>query len=154
MSEKNNDILDNPYPLGEGFEVDREGVWFSIPISNGAEIQKTFVCAPLYVLAYARDDRNENYSKLLKFFDPDGKEHKWLMPQELLAGDGGELRRILLSKGFRLGEDKRAKDLLTRYLLPWLLIRLTVCNAVSRNRLSSRICAERARLKFISCGKG
>ncbi|MGC1878876.1 MAG: DUF927 domain-containing protein [Rhabdochlamydiaceae bacterium] len=130
MSEENNDILDSSYPLGEGFEVDREGVWFSIPINNEAEIQTVFVCAPLHVMAYARDDRNENYSKLLKFLDPDGKEHKWLMPQELLASDGGELRRILLSKGLRLGEDKRAKDLLTRYLLS--------CDPINRVRTIDR----------------
>jgi putative DNA primase/helicase len=124
------DNLDNSYPLGEGFEVNQEGVWFLVPINKGTEVQKIFVCAPLYVLAYARDDRNENYSKLLKFFDPDGKEHLWLMPQELLASDGGELRKILLSKGLRLGEEKKSKDLLTRYLLS--------CDPISRVRTIDR----------------
>lgn len=121
-------VSNNPYPLRDGFEINSKGVWFSTPTTNG--MQTTFVCAPLYVLAYARDDRNENYSKLLKFSDPDGKEHHWLMPQELLSGDGGEIRKMLLSKGLKIGEDRKAKDLLTRYLLS--------CDPVDRVRTIDR----------------
>ena len=103
------------YPLAEGFEINAEEVWFLI--SKKDEVRRIFVCAPLYVLAYARNERNENYSKLLTFCDPDGKVHEWLMPQELLAGDGGEVRKTLLSMGLKIGEDRQAKELLTRYLL-------------------------------------
>ena len=119
---------DIPYPLGEGFEVDNEGVWFLVPKHN--EIQKIFICAPLYVLAYARDDHHENYSKLLKFLDPDGNVHEWLMPQELLAGDGGEIRKMLLGLGLKIGEDKRVKELLSRYLLS--------CDPIDRVRTVDR----------------
>jgi putative DNA primase/helicase len=99
------------YPLADGFEINQAGVWFS---KGNAKI---FVCSPLYVLAYARDERNENYAKLLKFSDLDGKSHHWLMPQELLAAYGSEIRKMLLSKGLKLGEDRQAKEFLTRYLL-------------------------------------
>lgn len=116
------------YPLGEGFEINHEGVWFLIPKQN--QLEKIFVCAPLYVLAYARDDRHENYSKLLRFADPDGKIHQWLMPQELLAGDGSEIRKTLLGRGLRIGEDRRAKDLLMRYLLS--------CDPIDRVRTVDR----------------
>lgn len=78
------------------------------------------------MLAYARDDRQENYSKLLKFADPDGKVHQWLMPQEMLAGDGREIRGALLARGLRIGDDRRVKDLLIRYLLS--------CNPIDRVR--------------------
>ena len=100
----------------ERFEINEDGVWFSMPVGKG-NIHKIFVCSPLLALAYARDERNANYSKLLKFFDPDGKPHTWLMPQALLAGDGGELRKTLLSMGLRIGDDRKAKECLTRYLL-------------------------------------
>lgn len=93
-------------------------------------IQKVFVCAPLYVLAYARNDRHENYSKLLEFFDPDNRVHERLMPQELLAGDGSEIRKTLLSMGLKIGEDRKAKDLLTRYLLS--------CDPIDRVRTVDR----------------
>ncbi|MBM3196269.1 MAG: DUF927 domain-containing protein [Chlamydiae bacterium] len=116
------------YPLAEGFEITQEGVWFLT--SRQSEVQKTFICAPLNVLAYARNDRHENYSKLLEFLDPDGKLHEWLMPQELLAGDGNEIRRTLLSMGLKIGEDKRAKDLLTKYLLS--------CDPIDRVRTIDR----------------
>lgn len=117
------------YPLGEGFEVDSEGVWYTSIL--GEKITKTYVCAPMLVLAYARDGRNEHYSKLLQFYDPDNQIHHWLMPQELLAGDGTEIRKILLSKGLRLGEDRKAKELLTRYLLS--------CDPIQRVRSVDRI---------------
>jgi putative DNA primase/helicase len=116
MNENDNNFQEPAYPLGEGFELNPEGVWHLMPTGKG-NIQKHFICAPLFVLAYARDGRNENYSKLLKFFDPDGLPHTWLMPQELLGGDGSEVRKTLLSKGLRLGNDKKSKDLLVSYLL-------------------------------------
>lgn len=128
MSKRESKLREINYPLAEGFEIDHEGVWFFIPKQN--EVQKVFVCAPLQVLAYARNDRHDNYSKLLEFIDPDGKVHEWLMPQELLAGDGGEVRKTLLSKGLKIGEDKRAKDLLTRYLLS--------CDPIDRVRTIDR----------------
>ncbi len=81
-------------------------------------------------LAYARNERHENYSKLLTFCDPDGKIHEWLMPQELLAGDGNEVRKTLLSMGLKIGEDRQAKDLLTRYLLS--------CHPIDRVRTVDR----------------
>lgn len=116
MSQNDNHFQEPNYPLGEGFEVNAEGVWYLMPMGKEG-LQKIFVCAPLFVLAYARDGQNENYAKLLKFFDPDGQPHTWLMPQELLGGDGGEVRRALLSKGLKLGNEKKSKDLLTSYLL-------------------------------------
>jgi uncharacterized protein (DUF927 family) len=113
----NHDNFQEPlYPLGEGFEVNAEGVWYLMPIGKG-NFQKLYVCAPLLVLAYARDGRNENYAKLLQFSDPDGLPHTWLMPQELLGGDGGEIRKKLLSMGLKLGNEKRSKELLISYLL-------------------------------------
>ena len=129
MSMNNNDFQEPIYPLGEGFEMDKDGVWYLMPIGNG-NVQKILVCAPLFVLGYARDDRNENYSKLLKFFDPDGVPHIWLMPQEFLGGDGSEIRKTLLSKGLKLGDDKRVKELLIRYLLS--------CDPPDRIRSSDR----------------
>ncbi|HEY2810075.1 MAG TPA: DUF927 domain-containing protein [Rhabdochlamydiaceae bacterium] len=115
MSLKQSKLKGITYPLAEGFEINEEGVWFLI--SKQDSVQKIFVCSPLFVLAYARNDRHENYSKLLEFLDPDSKVHEWLMPQELLAGDGSEVRKTLLSMGLKIGEDKRAKEFLTRYLL-------------------------------------
>ncbi len=116
MNENSNNFYEPQYSLSEGFELNREGVWYLMPVGKD-KIQKLYVCAPLIVLAYARDNRNENYAKLLKFFDPDGLPHTWLMPQELLGGDGGEIRRKLLSMGLKLGNDKRSKELLISYLL-------------------------------------
>lgn len=103
------------YSLAEGFEIKNDGVWFLKPAQHGFE--ETYVCGQLYVIAYARDEYHENYCKLLEFTNHDGHVQKWLMPQELLTGDGSEVRKVLLSKGLKLGEERKAKELLLRYLL-------------------------------------
>ena len=103
------------YPLAEGFEIKKDGVWYLKPTPQG--IEETYVCGILYVVAYARDEHHENYCKLLEFTNHDGQVQRWLMPQELLAGDGGEVRKALLSKGLKLGEERKAKEFLHRYLL-------------------------------------
>lgn len=119
------------YPLAEGFEIRNNGVWYDkLKSPTSGEIESTYICGILYVIAYARDDDHENFSKLLEFIDHDGKMHIWLMPQEFLSGDGGEIRKILLSKGLKLGEEKKAKELLHRYLLS--------CDPIDRVRTIDR----------------
>ncbi|WP_042279798.1 DUF927 domain-containing protein [Candidatus Protochlamydia sp. R18] len=107
MSQKQSSLTAISYSLAEGFEINQEGVWFLIPKQDG--IQKIFVCAPMHVLAYARNDCHENYSKQLQFLDPDGKIHDRLLPQELLAGDGSEVRKTLLSMGFENRRGSKSK---------------------------------------------
>lgn len=56
------------YPLAEGFEIRKDGVWFLRPkTATGHELEETHVCGLLYVIAYARDGHHENYCKLLEF---------------------------------------------------------------------------------------
>jgi putative DNA primase/helicase len=119
------------YPIGEGFEIKQDGVWHErLKSATSHELERTFVCGPLFVIAYARDERGENYCKLLEFSNHDGQLQKWLMPQELLAGDGGEVRKVLLSRGLKIGEDRKAKELLIRYLLS--------CDPIDRVRIIER----------------
>ncbi|GHX95442.1 hypothetical protein VCSRO111_2130 [Vibrio cholerae] len=53
---------------------------------------------------------------LLHWLDDDNRHRYWAMPAELLAGDGSEYRRILLSRGMRLSNSVKARQLLSLFI--------------------------------------
>jgi putative DNA primase/helicase len=57
--------------------------------------------------------------KLKKWFDADGKPHRWAVPAELLAGDGLDVRRELMRCGLEISPNRAARDLLCMYLQSW-----------------------------------
>jgi Domain of unknown function (DUF927) len=63
--------------------------------------------------------------RLLRIATPDGHWHRWAVPMELLAGDGTELRRVLLDLGlhFRIG---------TKWARMALIQLLTACQPADR----------------------
>lgn len=75
------------------------------------------VCNRLEVIAYVRDDLQESFGKVLQFRDADGHLHVWVMPMALLAGDGTEYRKELLSRGLQINPNRKARELLTKYIL-------------------------------------
>lgn len=85
-----------------------------------------YICSKLEVIAYIRDDNNENYGKLLVFKDPEKHPHKWAIPMELIAGDGAKYRAALLSRGLEISPKREAQILLSAYIInsqPTLWIR-------------------------------
>ncbi len=100
-----------------GFSFQNEKLMFSASTENTPEVTPTYVCAKLEVIAYIRDDNNENYGKLLMFKDPEGVVHKWPMPMELIAGDGTKYRAALLSQGFEISMARGTQSLLSSYIV-------------------------------------
>ena len=74
------------------------------------------ICSWLQVAARTRDPQGENYGYLLHWLDDDNRHRYWAMPAELLAGDGSEYRRILLSRGMRLSNSVKARQLLSLFI--------------------------------------
>ncbi|QQE88542.1 DUF927 domain-containing protein [Azotobacter chroococcum] len=68
----------------------------------------TQVCSPLEVLAITSDERGENYGRLLRLL-PHGaaRWREWAAPMEMLAGDGSELRAVLLNLGATIPHKQR-----------------------------------------------
>lgn len=107
---------DGPGASGDehGFSVsDDVGVYFSPPDGKDS---RHWVCSPLYVTAMARNAEGEEWGRLLEFPDPDARWHRWPCPLEMLAGDGTEFRRVLLSMGLRIAPGNRARALLATYV--------------------------------------
>ena len=110
------DKINNDEDGFQNFHLNEKGVWFCPEGGEEKNISPLWICSPLFVLAVTRDENNENHGRLLKLFDSDGKKHLWTLPMELLASDGAEYRRVLLSLGLKIAPGRKARDLLTHYI--------------------------------------
>lgn len=97
--------------VGTGFRVKDSGVWHQ---PDDGEPQ--WICSLLHVTALTRNEDSGAWGRLLEFPDEDDRWHRWACPMELLAGDGIEFRRILLSEGLRIAPGSKARNLLSVYV--------------------------------------
>lgn len=75
-----------------------------------------WICDPFQVVARSRDTHSHNHGLLLTWADQDQVPHEWVMPFELLAGDGVEIRKNLLAGGLMISTKKYSKEHLLAYL--------------------------------------
>ncbi len=100
-----------------GFVVSDGGV-FKVTKSDDEEVPDTltFICARLDILAMIRSYQSNEWGRLLRWKDPDGKVHEWAMPMSALQGDGADIRRVLADGGLRIATSVNAKNALVAYL--------------------------------------
>ena len=100
--------------LPQGFRMlDRGLVWSDPADPDKPEI---LVAGRFEVIAESRDDEGRNWGVLLRWQDQDGRVREWAMPRQLLAGDGVDVRRVLLDGGLYVGPGVKARNLLTMFL--------------------------------------
>jgi len=75
-----------------------------------------WICSPLRVTALTRDAQNGEWGRLLEFSDGDGREHRWTCPQSLHAGNGDELRGILLREGLTITANPRLRRMVGDFI--------------------------------------
>lgn len=75
-----------------------------------------WICDPFEVVARSRDTNSNNHRLLLAWTDRDQVPHEWVMPFELLAGDGVEIRKKLLAGGLMVCTKRYSKEYLLTYL--------------------------------------
>ena len=94
------------------------GVWyFGIKAGKGdtpPSLTDIRICSPLHVEAVTFDGQDNNFGRLLRFKNTNGRWREWAMPMELLRAAGDELRGELLAMGVEI--DPSAKTLLANYL--------------------------------------
>lgn len=100
----------------EPFAVDDSGVWFTGADQDGKRKPPEWICSPLTVEAFTRDQDGGGWGYYLAFADPLGHQKNWAMPARMLSADGGEYRATLLNMGLRIATTPRARNLLTQYL--------------------------------------
>lgn len=98
------------------FRVDADGLWFDPPADESGASRPVKVCGPLHVVALARDAHDNGAALLLEFDTPFRAGRRWLMPLQMLAGDGTAYRAELLNQGFMMPTDAKRRTLLTAYL--------------------------------------
>ena len=96
--------------------LNKKGVWFLPPSKEDETPELEFVCSYLEVVGITKDDKGENFGRLLKIRDIDNCFHTFAMPMKMLAGDAMVLREILYSKGLVISSDTKAKRRLSQYL--------------------------------------
>ena len=102
---------------GGRFSVSDSGVEFiGAPDKDGNVPDPKWICSKLTVEAMTRDGSSESWGRLLQWYDADGVRHEWLMPMDLLQGDGAEMRRELSGKGVTIAPGKASRDLLAPFL--------------------------------------
>lgn len=101
-----------PGILGTGFFINTKGLWYKADESE----DPLWICSRLEIPAMTRNQDSEAWGRLLEFTDPDGRKHLWACPLELLAGDGSEFRRTLLSMGLQISPNTKARNLLANHV--------------------------------------
>ena len=93
----------------------RPGVWYFGTDKDGHPTQ-AWVCSPLHVEAVTFDGQDNNFGRQLGFKNTLGRERKWAMPMETLAGDGVFMRAELMAMGVEIDPSAKARNLLASYL--------------------------------------
>jgi putative DNA primase/helicase len=77
---------------------------------------EVWICGPLEIIAQTRDESGNEWGRLNRWRDNDGRPHLWAMPMHMLAGSGDELRAELLRGGLILSSHPSRRRLVTEYI--------------------------------------
>jgi hypothetical protein len=97
--------------------LDAKGVWFLVEPKDGSEPTWQWICSPLEIVALTRGSGSEQWGRLANFKDPDGHEHEWAIPMELLADNGTIYRSRLLDMGLQIAPTVAARNALFEYII-------------------------------------
>lgn len=92
------------------------GVYWHDFANDGSAAPPGWICSPLRVLAMTRDAQNSEWGRLLEFPDRDGKVHRWTCPQSMHAGNGDELRAVLLREGLTITSTASLRRMVGDYI--------------------------------------
>jgi len=99
---------DMTVPAKKHFVCDEDGV-FVVEVRNGDYLPRKWICSQLEVNARVRTPENRGWGLLVSFDDPDGVNHREILPMELFRGDGVELAGLLLGFGLTIAPKARAQ---------------------------------------------
>jgi putative DNA primase/helicase len=103
-----------PHKLPYGFSFSNRGLMYKDPESDSTPLH---VAGLFDIEAMTRDGDSGGWGTLLRWKDPDGKDHRYALAHEHLAGDGAEARRILMDQGFYIAPNKAARAQFNAFLL-------------------------------------
>jgi len=95
------------------FRVEPDGVYF---IDHDQTKKPLRLCSPLKLVARTCDRNGHNWGVLTEWSDDRGNRHRWAIPKEAMAGEGGEVEKMLLNRGLDIVPRPRERKLLMEYL--------------------------------------
>jgi uncharacterized protein (DUF927 family) len=98
------------------FELRPDGVYRLVAKKDSTEYDAIFLCGKLEVVCRTRDATGQEWGKLLRFPDPDGRVHEFVMHDARLASDRGEWRSDLVRLGLPISTASAAQGYLRDYL--------------------------------------
>jgi putative DNA primase/helicase len=108
------------YQLPDGFRENARWIEYKNykkdQSANEFECEWKRLCSFLLITACTRNEQGEDWGRTMKIVDSDGIEKEYVMPMELLAGNGDEMRKNLLSLGLLLAPGLEARKKLEVYI--------------------------------------
>lgn len=92
----------------------KPGVYWHGVNSDGSNVD-IWICTPLIVEAITSSNADDDFGRLLRFIDSNGKWHEWSMPMHMLKGSCDELRGEILSQGAIFNPSKRSE--IVKYIM-------------------------------------
>lgn len=92
------------------FELRPNGVYEITPADKPEDPpEEKFICSWLEVAAQSRNESGEEWGLVLRWQDPDRREHTWSAPRSLIVKQGTELAEILAKGGLRIASGKNTQ---------------------------------------------
>ena len=101
--------IPEPLPWPSSFRIAADGV-YRTQVQEGENPVDVWICSPLVIAAYTRDENERGWSLLLYIKTRSGKWHKSVLPMQLLGGNSNAYREILLDLGLTIAPGAQ-KDL-------------------------------------------
>jgi uncharacterized protein (DUF927 family)/phage/plasmid primase-like uncharacterized protein len=104
------------YEGGEFVSEEKRGISWVPALQGDKPPNSIFISSFIEVAAMTRNQEGKEWGRLLEWEDKDGRAHTYAMPQEMLEGEGVEVRRILADGGVTIGTARRARELFLAFL--------------------------------------
>ncbi len=103
--------------LPAGFYLDETSLWYQNEPKGDNDLPTQLrICSRLEIIAVTRNQYGEDFGRLLRWYDCDGRQHTWAMPMSLLGGEGTLYISELLSKGLEIEPGNKVRQKLTSYI--------------------------------------
>jgi hypothetical protein len=96
-----------------GFRMTPHGLYYD---SGDEDKPPTWLSPPFEIVAHTRNAEGKDWGLLLRWYDPDGKEHEWAMPHAALGGGAEEIWRTMLGGGLPITSTRGGREKLANYL--------------------------------------
>jgi hypothetical protein len=98
----------------DGFGMTSTGLWFTDPTKEDARSE--WVSAPFTIIGECEDGAGGSWGVVMRWHDPVGRLHRWIVPRAMLHSELGTLTGVLDANGLRCNPGRSAQQAIRRAL--------------------------------------